>query len=337
MRRGLIFWGSGIFLGGLILSACFADKIVPHDSNFENRAQALHPPTLLHFWDEKGQFHRRPFIYPTQRVFEANMVRSYDAIHKKKCFLRRGTHTLLGVQLPARLYLLGTDSRGRDIFSRILYGARVSLSIGILGAFVSVAFGFLIGAMAGYFGGWLDHLLMRGAEFFIMIPALYLLLALRSALPPTLDSFRVYLLIVLILSLIGWGGVARVIRGMVLSLREREFVQAAQALGRKTPEILMRHILPHAFGYLAVIVSISIPGYIFGEAFLSVLGLGIQEPAISWGNMLLESLSYSIVRFHPWVLFPGLVIFLTALCLNVIGDGLKTPQVVEEKVREIPQ
>ena len=336
MKRGFLLWCPVIFLGGLILSACFADRIAPYDPNFENRTQALHPPTPLHFWDEKRQFHKRPFIYPTQVVFETNMMRSYDAIHTKKCFLRRGTQTLLGVQSPARLYLLGTDSRGRDIFSRILYGARVSLSIGIFGAFVAVAFGFLIGALAGYFGGWLDHLLMRIAEFFIMIPALYLLLALRSALPPTLDSFQVYFLIVLILSLIGWGGVARVIRGMVLSLREREFVQAARVLGRKTPEILIRHILPHTFGYLAVIVSISIPGYIFGESFLSILGLGIQEPAISWGNLLMETLSYSVVRFHPWVLYPGLAIFLTALCFNVIGDYLKASQAPEDKTGEIP-
>lgn len=334
MKRGFLFWCATFFLGSLVLGACFADRIAPYDPNLENRAQALHPPTLLHFWDERGQFHKRPFIYPTQRVFEANMMRSYVTIHKMKCFLRRGKHTLLGVQRPAGLYLLGTDSRGRDIFSRILYGARTSLSIGIFGAFAAVAFGFLIGALAGYFGGWLDSLLMRVAEFFIMIPALYLLLALRSALPPTLDSFQVYLLIVLILSAIGWGGVARVIRGMVLSLREREFVQAAQVLGRKTPEILWRHILPHTFGYLTVIVSISIPGYIFGESFLSVLGLGIQEPAISWGNLLMESLSYSVVRFHPWVLYPGLAIFLTALSFNVIGDHLKASQPVEDSSEE---
>ena len=322
MRRGFFFWCAVLFLGVLALGTFFADRVAPYDPNLENRAQALHPPTPLHFFDDKGQFHKRPFVYPTQMTFEANMTRSYVPVYKKKCFLRRGKRTLIGVQSPARLYLLGTDSRGRDIFSRILYGARVSLSIGLLGAFVAVAFGFLIGALAGYFGGWLDHVLMRVAEFFMMIPALYLLLAMRSALPPTLDSFQVYLLIVLILSAIGWGGIARVIRGMVLSLREREFVSAARVLGRKSPEILSRHILPHTFGYLIVIVSISIPGYIFGESVLSILGLGIQEPAISWGNLLTESLSYSVVRFHLWVLSPGIVIFLTALCFNVIGDRL---------------
>ena len=335
MRRRFLFWLATFFLGCLILGACFADRLSPYAPNFENRAEALHPPTLLHFFNEKGQLSKRPFIYPTRMNFEANMMRSYEVIKKKKCFLRRGRHTLLGVQSPAKLYLLGTDSRGRDLFSRILYGARVSLSIGLFGAFVAVVFGFLVGAFAGYFGGWLDHLLMRVAEFFIMIPALYLLLALRSALPPTLDSRQVYLLIVLILSTIGWGGIARVVRGMVLSLREREFVAAAKVLGRKTPEILIGHILPHLFGYLGVILSISIPGYIFGEAVLSVLGLGIQEPVISWGNLLMESLSYSVVRFHPWVLFPGLFIFLTALCLNILGDHLKASQIPEDRPDEV--
>lgn len=331
MKKGIAFWASVLFLGMLILAACFADKITPYDPNLENRVQALHPPTILHFRDDQGRFSVRPFIYPTQRIYESNMRQTYQIHKKKKCFLRRGKRTLLTVQSPGNLYLFGTDSRGRDIFSRILYGARVSLSIGIFGALVAVAFGFLVGAIAGYWGGWLDHLLMRFAEFFIMIPALYLLLALRSALPPTLDSFKVYLLIVLILSLVGWGGVARVVRGMVLSLREREFVLAAKALGRGAPGILMRHIFPHMTSYLTVMISISVPGYIVGESFLSILGLGIQEPAISWGNLLTESLSYSVVCFHPWVLFPGLFIFLTAFCFNVIGDRLKAAHEIDDE------
>ncbi len=335
MKRGFVFWSAILFLGALMLAAVFADRIAPYDPNLESRTQALHPPVRIHFWDEKGAFHLRPFVYPTQMTYETNMLRSYAEVVKKKCFLRRGRHSVFGVQAPGKLYLLGTDSRGRDIFSRILYGARTSLSIGILGAFVSVTIGFLVGALAGYLGGWVDHFLMRIAEFFIMMPALYLLLALRGALPPTLDSFQVYLLIILIMSAIGWGGIARVIRGMVLSLRERDYVLAAWVLGRKTPEILLRHILPHTYGYLTVIVSISVPGYIFGESFLSVLGLGIQEPAISWGNLLTESLSYSVVRFHPWVLYPGLFIFLTAICFNLIGDYLKAAQSSEHVSGEV--
>ena len=182
MRKGFLFWFSILFIASLIAAAYFADRIAPYYPNQENRQQALHPPTWPHFRDANGHFHLRPYIYPTHVIFEANMTRDYAVIAKKKCFLRRAHHRLFSVQAPAKLYLMGTDSRGRDIFSRILYGARTSLSIGLLGALVAVAFGFLVGAVAGYYGGWLDHVLMRFAEFFIMIPALYLLLALRAAL-----------------------------------------------------------------------------------------------------------------------------------------------------------
>lgn len=330
MRKGFPYYFSLLFLGGILLSACFADRIAPYDPNKENREASFHPPTKIHFWDKEGRFYSRPFIYLTKSKFDKNLKRCYEEIPSKKYFLRRGRQALLSVQPPAKIYFLGTDSRGRDLFSRILYGARTSLSIGFFGVLVAAGFGFLLGAVAGYCGGWLDTLLMRCAEFFIMIPAFYLLLALRSALPPTLDSMQVYFLIVIILSLVGWGGIARVIRGMVLSLREREFVLASQMLGRGTWEILGRHILPHTFSYLAVIVSVSIPGYILGESFLSVLGLGIQEPAISWGNLLTEALSVARVQLHPWVLYPGLFIFLTALACNVLGDHFKQTAAVEK-------
>ena len=335
MNRGFLYYLSLLFLGLIILGACFADRIAPYDPNKENREASFHPPAKIRFRDEGGRFHLRPFVHLTKMRFDENLKRCYDEIPGKKYFLRRGKHALLSVQPPAKIYLLGTDSRGRDLLSRILYGARTSLSIGIVGVLVAVGFGFLLGAIAGYCGGWLDTLLMRFAEFFIMIPAFYLLLALRSALPPTLDSSQVYFLIIMILSLIGWGGIARVVRGMVLSLREREYVLASQMLGRGTWEILGRHILPHTFSYLAVIVSVSLPGYILGESFLSVLGLGIQEPAISWGNLLTEALSVARVQLHPWVLTPGLFIFLTALACNVLGDHFKQAA-VSEKVRDLP-
>lgn len=329
MKNRLIFWFSVFFLALSILGACFADRIAPYDPNREYRREALHPPTQLHFKDNAGQWSWIPFVYAYQRTISTDHQKTFQPIQGKKYFLRTTRSGFFNVTPPARLYLLGTDSRGRDIFSRMLYGARISLSVGILGALFAVALGFCVGAIAGYCGGWMDSLLMRFTEFFMMIPALYLLLALRAALPPTLGSLQVYLLIVFILSLVGWGGVARVIRGMVLSLREQGFILAAESLGRSAPEILIRHILPHTVSYLAVILSLSIPGYIFGESFLSILGLGIQEPEISWGNLLSDAMSYSVVRFHPWVLYPGLFIFLTAFACNVIGDYLRQKSLPE--------
>ncbi|MBU9888598.1 MAG: ABC transporter permease [Candidatus Omnitrophica bacterium] len=323
MRRGPLYYLSGLFLAGIVLGACFANRIAPYDPNREDRQNSFHPPTRIHFWDENGRFHARPFVRRMEVTYDRNLKRCYEEVPGEKYFLRRGRTALLSVQLPARIYLFGADSRGRDLFSRVLYGARTSLSLGLFGALVATAVGFLLGAVAGYCGGWRDTLLMRFSEFFIMIPAFYLLLALRSVLPPTLGPSQVYGLVILILSLVGWGGVARVVRGMVLSLREREFVLAARMLGRGTWEILGQHILPHTLSYLAVILSVSIPAYILGESFLSVLGLGIQEPAISWGNLLAEALSVARVQLHPWVLFPGLFIFLVALACNVLGDHFR--------------
>ncbi len=322
MRFRFGFYTALGFLIVLSIGAVFADKIAPYPPNYENRANAFHPPTTPRFFDESGKFSLRPYVYGTQSAFEANMRRVYRP-QKSKCYLRRSSKTLLSVQSPGNLYMFGTDSRGRDIFSRILYGTRVSLSMGLLGAGIVVLIGFFVGAATGYFGGWLDQVLMRLAELFMMIPALYLLLALRGSLPPTMTPENVYFLMVLVLSIAGWGAVARVVRGMTLSMREREFILAARVLGRRTFEILRGHILPHVFGYLLIVMSVSVSGFIFAEAVLSALGLGIQEPAISLGNMLTDAMSYSMTRYHPWLLAPGGVIFLIALSLNIISDRLK--------------
>jgi len=314
----------------ILVGAVFAPWLASYPPNLETREHSFHPPSKIHLFDEAGKFHLRPFVYETEMVFDENFKRSYREIKTEKYFLNLGGSHLLAVEDPGKLYLMGTDSRGRDLFSRILFGARISLSVGIVGVCISTVIGFLIGAFAGFSGGWVDHLLMRVAEFFIMIPGFYFLLALRSALPPTLGSFQVYLLIICILSMIGWGGMARIIRGMVLSLREREFVFASQMLGRSSLEITVRHILPHTVSYLAVMMSVSIPGYILGESVLSILGLGIQEPAISWGNLLIEALSFAHIKFHPWVLYPGLFIFLTAFCCNWMGDLVRDKSVTYE-------
>lgn len=326
MRKGWFSVLSIMFLGLLVLSTCFASWIVPYNPNEEVRGSSYHPPSRIHFLNEPGKFDFRPFIYETKSYFDENMKRTYSEIKTKKYFIKLGSKKLLAVEKPARLYILGADSRGRDLFSRIIYGARTSLAIAIIGVFIATTLGFLIGAISGYFGGWLDHILMRIAEFFIMIPGFYFLLALRGALPPTLGSLEIYLLIIIILSFIGWGGIARVIRGMVLSLREREFIYASRMLGISDFKILFKHILPHTFSYLTVIISVSLPGYILGESALSVLGLGIQEPNISLGNLLIEALSIAHLKFHPWVLYPGFFIFLIAFSCNVLGDAFREKQ-----------
>jgi peptide/nickel transport system permease protein len=188
---------------------------------------------------------------------------------------------------------------------------------------ISFSIGMIIGGISGYFGGWVDAVLMRVVELIMSFPSFYLILALRAAFPIDLPSTSVYLLIVMILSFIGWAGLARVIRGIVLSIREREYVIAAKALGVKNFWIIVRHTLPNTISYAIVAATLSIPGYILGESALSLLGLGINEPQASWGNMLARAMSLSELVNHPWILSPGFLIFIAVMAFNFLGDGLR--------------
>jgi peptide/nickel transport system permease protein len=220
-------------------------------------------------------------------------------------------------------FLLGTDALGRDIVSRLMHGARVSLTVGILGAAITFFFGLLIGGIAGYAGGTVDNVLMRLAEVVIAIPSLYLLLALRAAFPPNLSSAQVYILIVMILSGIGWAGLARIIRGLVLSIKEEDFVMSARTMGLSNLKIIRKHVLPNTLSFVIVQVTLTIPGFILGESALSVLGLGISEPQSSWGLMLAVARNYRVVNQFPWVLIPGFLIFIAILAWNFFGDGIR--------------
>lgn len=323
-------------LGVLYFSAIFADFLSPYRYDNEDRDYSYCPPMKIHLIDEKGRL-SAPFVYKTSFSFDEFHRRIYVEDKEQKYFIRffvKGDRYkflgfipwdrhFFGVSEKGRFHLWGADSRGRDLFSRLLWGSRVSLSIGLIGVAISFFFGLLIGGISGYYGGRIDNIVMRLCEMFMMIPGFYLMLALRAAFPPNLNSLQIYLLIIIIFSFIGWASLARVIRGMSMSLKEREYVLAAKILGVSDLKIIVRHILPHTISYSIIAIMLSIPGYIMGESALSLLGLGIQDPYASWGNLLSEAMGIMQIKFAPWILLPGFFIFLTVICFNVIGDALR--------------
>jgi peptide/nickel transport system permease protein len=324
-----------IVLTTLYLTAIFADFLSPYSFSNEEREYSYCPPTPIQFAEE-GRL-TRPYVYGMKTWFNEHHRRIYELDKEQKYPLRllvKGDaykflgviptdRHLWGVDAPGRVHLLGADSRGRDLFSRLLYGGRVSLSIGLLGVMIAFPIGLLVGGIAGYSGGKVDDILMRICEMIMMSPGFYILLALRAVVPADFNSIQVYFSIIFIMSFIGWAGLARVIRGMCLSLKQREFVLAAKAMGLSDLAIIVKHILPHTISYSIIAIMLSIPGYILGESALSLIGLGIVDPYASWGNMLVDAMSIVKVNFAPWLLLPGFFIFITVICFNVIGDALR--------------
>jgi peptide/nickel transport system permease protein len=323
-----------IILAILYLLVIFADFFAPYNYDQDNPNYCWAPPSKIKLFDlEKGLL--RPCLVLHETSFDRYYQRTYQETKQVvpiKFFTRGYEYKILGLWPTnihlfgvnqGRIHLLGADYKGRDIFSRLLYGGRVSLTIGLIGVAISFVIGMIVGGISGYFGGWVDNCIMRLVEMMMLLPGFYFLLALRSSFPPGMDSREVYILIVVILSFIGWASIARVIRGMVLSIRENEFVLAARANGIGSLRIIFNHILPHTFSYVVVALCLSIPSYIIGEAALSFLGLGIQEPYASWGNMLVATKSIVNIKLYPWIIAPGIAIIITTMCFNIIGERLR--------------
>lgn len=338
MRRPL-----GMLSGGVLLllygTALLAGFLAPYPINQQDLERTYHPPTTL-LWGEGGlRVQAYELVDPSIAKYAPVEGQSYPV----DWLVRGAPYRLFGLIPMERhlfavgdpagvIYLLGSDSTGRDVFSRLVYGARVSLFIGLLGITITTVLGFLVGGLSGYFGGRADFMAMRLVEFMMAMPGLYLLLALRSALAPHFASDQMFFVIVLILSFIGWAGTARILRGMTLSLRQNQYVLAAESMGQPPLVILRRHILPNLVSYLLVAATLSIPGYVLGEAALSFLGLGIQEPSASWGLMLSQAQDVKVFYLNFWwLLTPGFAIFVTVIAYNVLGDVLR--DIVDPKMR----
>jgi peptide/nickel transport system permease protein len=328
----LALWLLGVLYG----VALFAGFFAPYSYDSKNQDYAFAPPMLtrIHVVDADGNW-RRPFVYGIGGAGGSSRVYSEDTsrVFPIRLFHRGDDYYLLwiipanihlvGVDAPGHFFLFGTDLFGRDVLSRIIYGSRISLSVGILGIAISTVLGMLVGGIAGYFGGRVDFLLMRLVELILTLPSLYLILVLRQAFGSNLSSTQLYILIVLCLSLVGWASLGRVIRGKVLSLREQEYVIAAQALGFGRWWVVVKHILPNTLSFVIVSATLSVPFYILSEVALSYLGVGIQEPEASWGNMLKDAQSIRNLTDYPWVLTPGYFIFIAVMAWNLFGDGLR--------------
>ncbi len=317
--------------------AIFSDFFSPYDIYKRYREYPYCSPQRIHFFDEKGKFHFRPFVYELkQKRDPVTLRRAYIEDKTRKCpiyffvhgdkyklwnLFETGIH-LFGVE-KGTIFLFGTDDLGRDLFSRNIHAARISLSIGLVGVFFSFVLGCILGGISGYFGGAADMIIQRVIEFLICIPTIPLWMALAAALPPHWSPIKIYFSITIILSIVGWCGLARVVRGKFLELREEDFVMAAKIAGASEGRIITRHLLPSFLSYLIVNLTLSIPGMILGETSLSFLGLGLRPPIVSWGVLLQDAQNFRTVALHPWLLIPGLFVIITVIAFNFLGDGLR--------------
>ena len=341
MRRNLVKHRLAI-LGGSVLALLYlTGAIAPgffstHDFGQRNNDYILSPVQRIRVLHE-GRPHR-PFVYglATSRdpeTFRRIYVVDKEAVFPIRLLVRGGDYKLLGifpanihllgVEDPGVMFLFGTDELGRDLYSRTLHGARISLTIGLVGVAISFILGCLLGGISGYFGGAADMLIQRVIEFFGSIPTLPLWMALAAAVPTAWPPIRIYFMITVILSIVGWTGLARVVRGKMLQLREEDYVLSAKISNTGEMRIIGKHLLPGFMSYLIVHLTLAVPSMILGETALSFIGIGLRPPAVSWGVLLQQAQNIRTVALSPWLLIPALFVVLTVLCFNFLGDGLR--------------
>lgn len=317
-----------IFLVVLYTLILFADFFSPYHPNERDTKASYLPPSKIYLF--YNGIPSKPYIYKTKQTFDpVTLTKTIKEDKSKKYYIdfliRGNNYKFFGIKdKGTKIYLFGTDKNGRDIFSRIIHGGRPSLTIGFIGLIIVFPLGLIYGAIAGYYGGTIDNILMRIAEALMSLPYFYLIVVLASILPENISNAQRFLLITIILSFVSWAGLSRIIRGQVLSIKEEEFVQSAKAVGVSDLGIIIKHIIPQTMSYIVVAITLSIPGFIIGESALSFLGLGISQPDPSWGNILSEGKDLSNMLIRPWILFiPTFCIFSSVLCFNLLGDRIR--------------
>ena len=336
--RNRLAVGGGCVLLCLYAVILFAEFVAPYDHLLSNEDFVARAPQRPRFIDADGAFHWRPFVYGTTTTLDTHnldWVHEDDTsrIYPLQLFVKGQPYRLwglipsdrhlYGVEAPGTAFLLGTDRLGRDMFSRIVFGGRISMTVGLLGVSLTILLGSLMGTVSGYFGGIVDTVIQRSIELLMSFPSIALWAALAAALPADVTIVGRFFLISVILSLIGWTSLARQVRAKVLAFREMEFAAAATAAGATHLRIILVHMLPNALSHIIVIATLAIPGMILAETALSFLGLGILPPAVSWGTLLQDAQTVGVVIKKPWLMLPGACVILTVLSFNFLGDGIR--------------
>jgi peptide/nickel transport system permease protein len=336
-RKGrLALIGLGV-LALMLLVILGTEFLAPTTVDARDVRYVLGPPEWLHWVDSQGSFSWRPFVYNTTTSRNPVTLRRIFSVDRSQTkplrfFVHGEPYRLFG-RLPmdvhlfgledGGLHLLGTDELGRDMFSRVIYGTRVSLSIGVIGVIISFVVGLLLGGVSGYWGGWIDSLAMRFTELIRSIPSLPLWMCLSSVLPRDWSGLQVYFAITMILGFLGWTTLARRVRGKLLSLRQEDFVLAARLAGCSDSRIIVHHMLPAFLSYIVVDLTVAFPNMILAETALSFIGLGLRPPVVSWGVLLQSAQNVQTVAMYPWLLAPVFPVILAVLAFSFVGDGLR--------------
>jgi peptide/nickel transport system permease protein len=337
-RRSKASVFGGFMVLTLIILAIFAEFFSPNPINTIDLNAAFIPPHQVHFVDSEGNFHPIPFIYDYEmtmslQTFEVFWAEDTSRLYHIQFLVEGWEYKLLGiiptnlhlfgVEEGMRIYILGTDKMGRDLWGKACEAGRISLSMSLFGTIISIAVGSVLGVTSGYYGGGVDTVMQRFVEFVNAFPQLPLWMSLAALIPKTMDSFSVFVIMAFIFALLSWTTLAREVRGKVLSLRETDFILAAKEMGASDARIIFRHLYPNTLSHIIVILTLTVPQVILAEAFLSFLGIGIQEPLISWGLMMRNAQDIQTLGSNLWILSPVVFIIMAVLGFNFLGDGLR--------------